>query len=373
MTLKTSLTRENSSPSECARCGLCLGVCPTYRELPREPFSPRGRLTLAAALLESQTATPGLLRYLGSCLDCLACAAACPSGVPTAEILDRAREKLRSCFPLPFYHRFWLHHLLPWPGRQIWLFSWRRPARLRLPSVLQPRGKRRYSVHFFLGCVNNVWFPEVALASLSLLQEVGCEVIIPPVRCCGKPLVFYGELEKARELARYNLDLLYEAEQVVTDCATCGSFLKSYPRLLESRRAGDFALKVKDIGVFLLEAGLIPGGVGERVTYHIPCHLGRGQGAGAAVTELLRRAGEFVPLPEAEVCCGGAGSYRWSYPELSRKILKRKVENIRRTGASLVVTSCPACLLQLRRGLKGTGIRVSHLSLVLRGRLQPLK
>ncbi len=372
----------------CLQCGLCLAACPTYLVRPQEPFSPRGRVALARALASGELPpTPALLRHMDSCLDCLACVAVCPSGVPVPGAVGRARERLREGLPPPLPQHLILRHILPLPTRQqralglLWLLPYRprslgalpplpKPLRPSLPREMPPYGQAPLCrVGFFVGCAQDLFFSPACRASIEVLRHNGCQVVTFPSQvCCGKPLSAYGQQEATRELARRNLAAMESAglDAVVTDCATCGSFLKGYPELFEgepewAERAAALAQRVMEVSQFLAAIPLREGRgeVRLRATYHIPCHLGRGLGGGETPYRLLRAVPgvEVTAMAEADSCCGGAGDYVFRHPHLSHHILGRKMASIADTGASLVATSCPACRLHLLYGLKRHGVK----------------
>jgi glycolate oxidase iron-sulfur subunit len=199
-------------------------------------------------------------------------------------------------------------------------------------------------------------------ALVSVLLRLNVKVIIPKFVCCGLPSRSQGDISTAAALARRNIALTekLEVDAVVTSCASCSSALKHYGALLKedpelAGRAGRFSGKVRDLTEFLLDLSPaeMPVTLKDKVTYHDPCHLVRHQRLRQAPRELLKRLPgiEFVDMPESDMCCGAAGTYAFKNYDLSMKVLKRKVDNIARTGANTVVTSCPACLMQLSFGL----------------------
>ena len=233
-----------------------------------------------------------------------------------------------------------------------------------------PRDPRALTVGprvlYFIGCGTNFQLPEPGAAALRLLARAGCEVLVAPHVCCGLPPYSYGDLASARDLARRNVDLLGAArvDWIVTECGSCGRFLKRYPELLaedpQARRGAEaLGAKIRDFTELLATLPLPPpvAPFAGTLTYHDPCHLGRGQGLTAEPRRLLREAAgaTLVELPEADWCCGGAGSYNLTHPERSQEILARKLGNLASTGAPVVATACPACILQLRSGLRESG------------------
>jgi len=242
-------------------------------------------------------------------------------------------------------------------------------------------GTARGKVHYFAGCLMKTVYPHVSRATISLLRAAGYEVEVPPARCCGLPLLAHGRLEEARRLAAHNVAAFRDAEVVVTDCASCGAGLKEYGWLLGSDpvwrlQAREFADRVRDVSEFLVgvrtEAAPAGGGrprvdgrrSGLRVTYHDPCHLVRGQKIKAPPRELVRATGvEFVEMAGADTCCGGGGSFHLIHRDVSRRILARKIEAAEETGARLLLTACPGCLMQLQYGVRraGSTLQVMHI------------
>jgi glycolate oxidase iron-sulfur subunit len=233
-------------------------------------------------------------------------------------------------------------------------------------------------VAYFLGCVQGVMMAEGSKATVEVLAENGCDVVVPSqVKCCGMPMVGYGFKDEARAMARYNIDLLMglNVDAIVTDCATCGSSLKEYPHWLAddpeyAQRAQEFAAKVRDISEFLVEIGIRPpsGKVQARVTYHDPCHLCRAQDVREQPREMLRAAGvEFVEMEGADTCCGSAGTQLITHYHTSVGVLDTKMDNVAETGAEIIASGCPGCQMQLTVGVKRRGLeaQVLHPSQIL--------
>ena len=399
---------------KCNRCGFCQTRCPVYRITGLESSVARGHFARLQAVVEEDLPLDGDIRAsLFACLMCRACTAECPPAIETDRIIAAARASylaqrqsrlqrflFRRILPNPAALRTvvrglgWLKRtrltslaklvrLLPWLDRGLG----EAPAMLPAPSSFlrdrvagstsQATGVRQ--VTYFLGCAIDYALPEVGEASLDLLAAAGYQVAIAPNVCCGLPPYAYGDLESARKLAGRNLEALRPlgSSAIVTDCASCSSFLKDYPRLFaadDPRReeAEAMASRVRDLSEFLAELELPEGlrPVPAVVTYHDPCHLSRYQKIVRQPRELLRRMPgvEYRELPEADWCCGGAGSYALTHHELASQILARKMENIRSTGAGIVVTPCPACMMQLRYGARrfGVPVEVLHLTELLR-------
>jgi len=396
----------------CMRCGLCLAVCPTYRELGIEPVSPRGRVALIKAVAEGRlSVAKNLAQYICGCLDCLACVSVCPPGVRIDELVSATKVQINRELPPPFLRKLALQNILPFPKRlklsllPFYLYQriglqtvvhqlkvmdafsehWqdleyllpplpRKPARDQLKEVIPAKGVRKHRVGYFLGCAQDLIFTSSALATVAVLTENSSEVVIPKEqKCCGMPHAGYGEIEQVKKLARHNIDVFNSAgvEVIVTDCATCGCLTKGYHTLLKddpdyAESALAFSRKVRDIAEFLSQDINMKQDFGEvkgKVTYHDPCHLARGQNVVSEPRRLLNLIPglELVEMKESDWCCGGAGTYILSHYELSTKILDRKMANIAATNADFIATGCPGCQLQLRLGAKRAGLKAQVL------------
>jgi glycolate oxidase iron-sulfur subunit len=401
----------------CVHCGLCLPACPTYRELGQEADSPRGRIHLVAAAAEGRlTLDAEALTHLDLCLGCLACESACPSGVGYGHILEAARGETEERRPRPGYlrllRRLLLRGVLPRPGllRALarlagWGAALRlpalaarlrllpphlaelaavtpraagRPGRQRVPASLSQSGEPRVSL--FLGCVQDVLFPQTNAATGRVLAAHGCRVECPVGQlCCGALHAHAGDLETARSLARRNLDAFASAEGalVAVNAAGCGAHLKRYGELLAddpeaAPRAAELAARVRDLTELVAELReqgrrpplAWPGGRGP-VAYQDPCHLAHGQGVRRQPRTLLEEMeGAEVREIADDACCGSAGFYNLVQPEMAAAVLARKLDALRRSGAAVVATANPGCLIQLRAGLKRAGLplRVVHLA-----------
>lgn len=401
---------------KCVRCGKCRSVCPVFSEIRNESAAPRGHVFAVQMLKDGKIApTEELYEKLTNCLMCETCSVNCPSGLDIHEINAAARayicEKNPSLAKNMVFDRLWTRPgLLRAGSKMIWLaqktgmqklarsagltrllpgvlpnaekISGAMPsssARSRLKEVNPARGQRRMRVGYFLGCGTDLMEPEVATALVRILTAHGCEVVIPEdTRCCGLPHIANGKLETARRLAVHNADLFnkYELDYIVTDCASCSASINPHTMdfLLQGsgheEAAARFAAKTMDINLFLLnilDIRFPEGRTGspiKKVTWHDPCHLVNAQGVSHEPRELLRRIPglEFVEMNAAASCCGGSGTYGVSHYEISMKILDKKMSNVAASGANILATSCPSCLMQLRHGVreKGLDILVKH-------------
>jgi glycolate oxidase iron-sulfur subunit len=242
-----------------------------------------------------------------------------------------------------------------------------RSARSQLPEINKARGEKKYKVGYFLGCATNLLNPKVALATVDVLTQNGCEVVIPnDIKCCGLPQLANGKMETAQQLAAHNVKVFnaYDFDYIVTDCASCSAALahKNMHFLLGGSEyeaeAEKFSAKVIDLTSFLIDVLDIKIPVNEKattvkITYHDPCHLANAQGVKNAPRELLRRIPgvELVEMKDANRCCGGSGTYSLTHYDLSMQILDKKINNAVQTGASKVATCCPSCMMQLRYGI----------------------
>jgi glycolate oxidase iron-sulfur subunit len=392
---------------KCNKCGSCTSVCPLYQHTVNEGMAARGKVALLEAVADGRLAARHAVRAkLEDCLLCGACAHNCPSFVPTTELFLEARAGLakalgvpvpirlllaalqspalmnlgtpplgllqRAGIPrimleqlggvLPAIARAGLRSLPPAPLRSF---------RSRIQSVPANGTGRRGTVAYFAGCFMNWGYADAAMATRSVLTRAGYHVEVPPVACCGVPHRAYGDVESAGSLARKNISALEQYDHVVTDCASCGAALKEYRDLLKDDpeycgRAERLASRTADISEFLVkhEFAKPQGHAPLRVTYHDPCHLVRGQGVKTQPRDILKAIPgiDFVEMKSADVCCGAAGSFCVTHPELSLTVGASKAESILATKADVVVSGCPSCLTQLRAMLRerGSSVQVRH-------------
>lgn len=403
----------------CIHCGMCLPTCPTYMETKIERNSPRGRIALMRAIADGQLeAQKAFADEMYFCIGCLACETACPAGVDYTQLFEMARAEAERSRALASPPRnvlrwlllkvlFWRQRRLRFAGRLLQLYQAvglqalvRGSGVLRLlpksvrdleaktptirrhfsPDLIapeeQPGGQQpRYRVGLLTGCVQDLVYSDVNRDTADVLLANGCAVVTPPQQgCCGSLLAHNGEYESAKDYARRLLDHfdLDHLDAIITNAAGCGSHLKHFDRLLQddpayAARARQWSEKVKDISEWLVEIGFrAPAQTSAtmRVTYHDACHLCHGQKITAQPREMLAKIPglDVAPLTESMWCCGSAGIYNLIQPEMADKLLQRKLDHIAATGATVVATGNPGCLLQIQNGLaaRGAKIDVAH-------------
>jgi glycolate oxidase iron-sulfur subunit len=388
---------------ECVHCGFCLPTCPTYVLFGEEMDSPRGRIYLMNKGLDEEPMNDEMVRHWDLCLGCMACVTACPSGVQYDKLIestrqqverryerradDRAfREMIFQFFPYPnrlravaapmrLYQRFGIGDMLRRAG-----VMQRIPARMRameallpdlpreekIPDLTGPVGEKRRRVGVLTGCVQRVFFSPVNAATVRVLAAEGCEVVAPKQGCCGALSTHAGREEESLDFARKTIDTFedLDLDNVVVNAAGCGSTMKEYGYLLRddpeyAERAKAFSAKVRDVSEFLQELGPVAERNPLPVTaaYHDACHLAHAQGVRKQPRQTLKQIPgmNVKEIREAEICCGSAGIYNMVEPEPAAELGERKANNILKTGAQIIVTSNPGCMLQIQSSLKKMG------------------
>lgn len=385
----------------CVHCGFCLQACPTYLALEDENDSPRGRIVLMKGLAEGTLPLddPDAGLHLDRCLGCRACETACPSGVPYGWLLEATRERLATRRRLPLVARAILFAFaqpvlltLSMLGARL-LRASRIPERLShapgrigfamamLDSTRRPKTRRRgpagdgarSTVATLRGCVMEGLFTHVNRATERVLAANGYRLVAATgQRCCGALHAHAGDARTARELARANIAAFEKsgADFVAVNSAGCGAAMKEYAHLLRgdpawSGRAAAFAPRVRDVSELLATAGPRQGRpLVVRVAYDAPCHLLHGQRVAAQPLAVLAAipALEVVPLADHDQCCGSAGIYNLVEPDVSDRVLAPKLMNIAASGAAVVATGNPGCLMQIGAGIarSGSAARLRH-------------
>lgn len=387
--------------NQCERCGACLPVCPLYAITGREISVARGKNAAIRAMLGNGAAVNAELQEaLDFCLLCKACTTACPNKVSTDEAMELAREKVAQTLGNSLSHKL-TGKVMQYPlivnmaskvlslckatkldcivGKVLPIGSCSKKYQSMFVGPQALSGIKSFSknenskfekVAYFKGCAMKMFFPEAAESTISVLGKVSA-VSVPDSVCCGMPHMAHGMGEIADKLAKETINTFEGYDAIITDCGSCGSALKSYAARFAGdekwqNRAKKFSSKVMGFTEYLSVVGYEPKLKQEiTVTYHDSCHLSRGQGIKNQPRELLKKAANFIELPEASVCCGGAGTFQVDFPEISDKILAAKIKNINSTKAALVAAECPACMLQLAKGEGKNEFQVVHISQIL--------
>jgi glycolate oxidase iron-sulfur subunit len=397
----------------CMRCGFCLPACPTYIESGyKESHSPRGRIALMKAVVD------GLIepdedfeKSLSLCLGCRACEMVCPSGVKYGFLLEEARDIIhqnkKHSLPVRAVRKVVFDELFPHPNRMKTLtgligfyqrsglqtvargigFMKLLPDQLasmekvlpkvptlkemkNRPEYLPAQGKQKNRVAFFSGCLMDTMFLETNNATMKLLQMAGCEIVIPKEQvCCGALHGHSGEKAGAKDLAKKNIQAFenLHVDYIITNAGGCGAFLVDYDHLLKddptwSIRAKEFSNKLKDISEVLIETEIHKKGLfklsNQIITYQDSCHLRNVMKTAAAPRLLLQSiaGARYEELKDADRCCGSAGVYNIIESEMSMQILGTKMENVKTTMATTIVTANPGCLLQMKLGIEKEGL-----------------
>jgi glycolate oxidase iron-sulfur subunit len=389
---------------DCVHCGFCLPTCPTYVLWGEEMDSPRGRIYLMKEGLEGEPMSDSMVSHWDACLGCMACVTACPSGVQYDTLIEQTRAQVErrherspkdkalrglifSLFPHPRRLR-----LLRGPLRALQATGLDRAMRKTgllerlapqlaameslaprlgkpepLPPYIRASGERRAVVGLLTGCVQGAFFPGVNSATARVLQAEGCDVVVPASQgCCGALSVHNGREEEAQKYARRLVDEFEETgvERVVVNAAGCGSTMKEYAALLAddpayADRARAFADKVRDVSEIFDELGPVAPRhpLEMTVAYHDACHLAHAQGVRAQPRRLLEAIPglELKEIAEAELCCGSAGIYNILNPEPARELGDRKAAHVLETGADVLVTANPGCLMQVASAFERGG------------------
>ncbi len=408
--------------NNCVHCGLCLPVCPTYRETGLESSSPRGRIHLIRAVAQGRLDVTDevFTHQMYECLNCRACEPACPSGVRYGLLVEAARDQIEQTRPeapplkgvarlltfsvlftdlgrfrafaafMRLYRRSGLRHVVRASGllkplglERLDSFLPPISRRSLVPGREQwtPRGEVKGRVALLAGCIMSTAYADIDRATARVLAANGREVIVPEGQgCCGALHVHGGDLNGGRALARKNIDAFekLDVEAIIVNAAGCGAQMKEYGHLLHddpvyAERARAFSARVKDIGEYLAgielnrELGCLP----LTVTYQEPCHLAHAQRISKQPRDLLTAIPglRLVEMNEPQLCCGSAGVYNVTQPEMSDRLGQRKVRNAIATGAEVVVSANPGCMIQLQAGLRaargpsgcGRRVRVRHL------------
>lgn len=391
--------------ADCVHCGMCLEACPTYQELGEEHQSPRGRVYLIKAVAEGKIeVNEAFAKPIFDCLDCRACETACPASVQVGGLIEEARGQIRQAMPLTglagTVNKTFLRGIFPHPNRLHKLGSLMKfyqksgiqkvvrktgllnilpthlkdmeailpevgkPVLGRYPEIIPAEGERKGTVALLTGCVMDVMFSDINEATIRVLTHNGYDVALPKnQRCCGALHVHAGDRETGKELAKQNIEAFKDYDKILVNAAGCGAMLKEYDELFRNDPemlpiAEEFVEKVEDVSKFLYDNGFKrpKAEIKTRVTYHDACHLAHGQGVRFEPRQLLKEIPgvELVELPNADRCCGSAGIYNITHPDMAGRLLKRKIDDIPE-DVEMISMGNPGCMLQIAMGVKKYG------------------
>lgn len=389
--------------SQCAKCGMCTFWCPVYQEEHVESSVARGKNMMIRALVAGELEyTKEFADRLNKCLLCMSCTTNCPANAQIPPVIVAARaDKVKAkgvSFPYNIIYRWLLPHRTLF-GNVVRFASWLQGILLpktegtirHLPFFLSALGKGRQipsiapkflrqlvpvvnrppsgvdtkmRVGYFIGCMTDFVFPEVGRKVINFLTKNGVEVVVPKEQvCCGAPVYLgAGDFETGKRLADTNVNAFADFDYVISNCATCTSALKDYSKFLADTQErteafAKFGDKVKDISEFLVDVLQLPASAyqssaeakGLKVTWHDPCHLSRHLGVVSQPRQVINSIPdiEYIEMPDADRCCGMAGTFSIYYYDLSKKIADKKMAGIKATEADIVATACPGCQLQL--------------------------
>ena len=403
--------------SKCNKCGFCQAHCPIYDITKNERSVARGHNAHVRKLIEGDLIlNKDFKDPLFECLLCRSCVANCFPAVRTDKNVVAGRAEYLKRVGQPKLMKYLIHQLLPSHERlagYVRLAAYGKNSRIgeftkalgilkwfgkdfdkvegiiqklpttffreRIPELVLEAEQPTMRIAYFVGCGFNFVLPHVSEATVEMLVCHGAKVSVANNCCCGLPAYGYGDLEAAREMARKNIEVLeaLDSDLVVTECGSCSAFLKEYNELFEDEprmrdRAERLAKRVKAFSEFICDkpVSFDPAtSAPVKVTYHDPCHMSRYQGIVKEPRAILKGLPgvEYVELPEADLCCGAAGTYNVLHYEQSMHILDRKMGHLKETGAEVLTTECPGCLIQLSYGVRRAGIpvRVVHIGQLL--------
>ncbi len=392
--------------ADCVHCGMCLESCPTYELTGQEQHSPRGRVYLIKAVAEGKLeVNEQFMDPVFACLDCRACTTACPADVDVGGLIEEARGQIRQAIPLKGWKgtvsKFFLHGIFPHQNRLNTLGGMlkfyqksgiqkvvrktklinimpehlvqmeaimpevNKPVRKKYKnqSVIKAKGETKREVAMLTGCIMDVMFSDINESTINVLTRNGNDVKIPENQtCCGALHVHAGDRDMGRQLAKQNIEAFKDAEKVIVNAAGCGCMMQEYAELFREepewhKEAEEFSKKVVDISKHLHDTGYEKpkAEVKTRITYHDACHLAHGQGVRKEPREILLDIPgvEMVHMPNADRCCGSAGIYNITNPEMADAVLESKMENV--PDVDMISMGNPGCMLQMAVGVQKYG------------------
>ncbi|MFC7063868.1 (Fe-S)-binding protein [Halobacillus seohaensis] len=393
--------------ADCVHCGMCLESCPTYLETGQEQHSPRGRVHLIKSVAEGKIElNEQFMDPVFQCLDCRACTTACPADVDVGGLIEEARGQVRQAIPLKgmkgVIGKFFLRDLFPHRNRLNTISALlkfyqtsglqtavRKTGAIRIMpnhladmesimpkvktsvqkkykdvEVIPAKGEVKSTVSMLTGCIMDIMFSDINQSTINVLTHNGNEVLIPKNQtCCGALHIHAGDRKTGKKLAKQNIEAFKDADKVVVNAAGCGCALKEYPELFKDEtewkeKAEAFAAKVEDISKHLYESGYEKpkSSLNKRITYHDACHLAHGQGVRHEPRQLINDIPgvEYIEQANADTCCGSAGIYNITNPEMAGAVLERKMENVPE-NIEMISMGNPGCMLQMALGVQKHG------------------
>lgn len=400
--------------ADCVHCGMCLESCPTYELTGQEQHSPRGRVHLIKSVAEGKLeVNEHFMDPVFACLDCRACTTACPADVDVGGLIEEARGQIRQAMPLTgvkgVVSKVFLNGLFPHQNRLNTVGSLLKfyqksgmqkvvrktglinvmPRHLAdmeaiMPEVkdsvrkkyknervIKAKGETKNEVALLTGCVMDVMFGDINEATINVLTRNGNDVVIPKTQtCCGALHVHAGDRETGRQLAKQNIEAFKDANKIIVNAAGCGCMMQEYAELFREEpewqeKAEQFSEKVEDISKYLHDSGYEKpkAELNKRITYHDACHLAHGQGVRQEPRNILLDIPgvEMVHMPNADRCCGRAGIYNITNPEMAGAVLQSKMENVP-DDVEMISMGNPGCMLQMAMGVRkyGRNQRIVH-------------
>ncbi|CAH0344340.1 (Fe-S)-binding protein [Bacillus sp. CECT 9360] len=393
--------------ADCVHCGMCLESCPTYELTGQEQHSPRGRVHLIKSVAEGKLeVNEQFMDPVFTCLDCRACTTACPADVDVGGLIEEARGQIRQAMPLTGWKgsvsKLFLQGIFPHQNRlnsmgnllkfyqksgmqkvvrktklinvmprhlvemEAIMPEVKEPVRKKYKNekVIKAKGETRHEVSFLTGCVMDVMFSDINESTINVLTRNGNDVNIPQNQtCCGALHVHAGDRETGRKLAKQNIEAFKDSEKVIVNAAGCGCAMQEYSELFRDdpqwhEKAEEFSAKVEDITKYLHDTGYEKpkAKLNNRITYHDACHLAHGQGVRQEPRDILLDIPgvEMVHMPNADRCCGSAGIYNITNPEMAGAVLESKMQNVPE-DVEMISMGNPGCMLQMAIGVQKYG------------------
>lgn len=370
---------------KCTRCGLCQSKCPAYEVTKQESVLSRGFFHLLNGILLGHLSfTKNMTKILDKCLACNACTDFCPSEIQAEEIILSARYEdfkknglswRKKLISFVFNSNIHLkiiglfcniykglgltasHKILNTP--ELWMINNLLTEKIQPMQPRQKTEKKNLKIVYYPGCINTYINKSAKNSVKIILESNGFDVNIPDFSCCGVPARNFGDFDTFRQLAKKNLDLIPDdIDYLLSDCASCSLAFKAYTEALDGEykeKAEKIFAKALNINEFILKYNLnsVKSKQNKKITYHAPCHLERGLKVIDEPREVLKGISgiEYTEMKDPDLCCGAAGSYFITCPEISKKISYKKAENIENTGSEIVCTSCSGCTIGLLQGL----------------------